>query len=154
MRNQFGLVIPEHLLEEYNQYSGQVHAWDYCKIDAFGLVEEVLCKCCGSRIMGLRSWGDPDVSHSADENNTLVVRQKMRVMPFDNYSMSLLKMSDNSTHLTVTCKNCANTLYQKPVEFLKALYMADMHSLAYTASSLSDLDVVSKLHSRTPVEVI
>lgn len=154
MRNQFGLDIPEQLLQEYARYAGVVRMWDYCKVDAFGLVEEVLCKGCGVRVMGLRAWGDPDVSHSKDEKKTLVVRQKVRVMPFDNYSMSLFQMDDASTHLTVTCKSCALTLHTKPPEYLKSMYMADMHSLAQTSTSPRDLEVVIKLNNRTPVEVL
>jgi hypothetical protein len=153
-RNQFGLDLPAEMLEEYKPYKESVKMWHYCKVDVFGLVEEVRCKCCGIRVMGARSWGDPEVSHAKDQNNTLVVRQKVRIMPYDNYSMSIMKMDDESRHLTVTCKECALKLNHATPEYLKALYMCDMHSLAETATSPRDLEVVAKLHNRTPVEVI
>ncbi len=154
MRNQFGTDIPEQLLAEYTQYHDAVKMWKYCKIDVFGLVEEVRCKCCGVVVMGARSWGDPDVTHAKDDAKTLVVRQKVRIMPFDNYSMSIIRMDDQSKHLTVTCKTCAKHLESATPELLKAIYMCDMHSLAETATSPRDLEVVAKLHNRTPVEVM
>lgn len=153
-RNQFGVDIPTQLLNEQTIYSSQVKCWDYCKVDAFGLVTDVFCKCCSSRVMGARAWGDPEVRKAKDEKNTLIVQQNVRIMPFDNYSMSIMQMSDGSKHLTVTCKNCAIQLESYTPEQLKALYMCDMHSLAETASTERDLEVVAKLHSRTPIEVL
>lgn len=154
MRNQFNIEIPAQLTAEHDKYASQVKKWHYCKVDKFGMVEEVACKRCGVRVMGARAWGDPKVTKSKDEKNTLVVRQNIRIMPFDNYSMSIFLMEDKSKHLTVTCKACAIALESASAEELLALYMCDMHSLAETATSERDIEVVAKLHNRKPVEVL
>lgn len=153
-RNQFNIEIPAQLLAEESKYRLQVKKWDYCKVDSFGMVEEVACKRCGVRVMGARAWGDPEVTQSKDEKNTVVVRQNVRIMPFDNYSMSILGMEDGSKHLTVTCKTCATAIQHSAPAELEALYMCDMHSLAETATSERDIEVVAKLHNRKPVEVL
>ena len=153
-RNQFGIDIPEQLITEQAKYKPQVTKWDYCKVDVFGLVTDVFCKCCGVRVMGARAWGDPEVTRAKDDKGTMVVRQNVRIMPYDNYSMSILRMEDGSRHLTVTCKPCALKLEHMSADQLLALYICDMHSLAETATSARDIEVVAKLHTRKPVEVM
>lgn len=152
--NQFHVEIPAELDTLFGQYERQVKRWNYCTVDNLGLVEEVYCKRCGVRIMGARAWGDPEVTKSKDDKNTMVVRQNVRIMPFDNYSMSIFGMSDGSKHLTVTCKPCSHELYKASLAELEAMYMCDMHSLAETATSERDIEVVAKLNNRKPVEVL
>lgn len=154
MRNQFNIEIPAQLEVECGKYENSLKKWKYCKVDSFGMVEEVYCKRCSVRIMGSRAWGDPEVTQSKDEKNTVVVRQNVRIMPFDNYSMSIFKMDDNSKHLTVTCKACAIAIQHSGPAELEALYMCDIYSLAETAASDRDIEVVTKLHNRKPVEVL
>jgi len=155
--NKFKLEIPAKMDTTYqtHEYRGNVKKWDYCVVDQFGLVEEVYCKSCGDRIMGLREWGDPEVYQAKDEKATLVVRQRVRVLPFNNYSMVLMEMDDGSKHLTTCCINCADKMRDETtVEQLHDYYVADLASLADTSSTKRDLEVVDKLYERKPKRVL
>lgn len=156
--NKMGVEIPERLAQTYDrhQYASyeSVPKWDYCTVNQFGQIEEVYCKCCGDRVMGLREWGDPEVYDSKDKQNTVIVRQKVRVLPFDNYAMAIMEMQDGSKHLTVACQHCCDKLREMTPEQLHAFYVADLASLAETASSKREMDYVDKMYERKPERVL
>jgi len=156
MNNKFGIEIPTSLDERHqrHQFKEFVKKWDYCTINTFGQVEEVFCKCCGCRIMGLRDWGDPEVYDSKDAQNTLVVRQRVRVMPFNNYAMVMMEMEDGSQHLTTACTDCCDELRATDSDKLRDYYVADLASLAETASTKREMEVVDKLYERKPKRVL
>lgn len=154
--NRFGITVPDHMVQQHQEHErhGTMQKWDYCKLDKFGQPEEVSCKLCGCKIVGTRDWGDPEVYRAKDEKNTLVVKQRTRIMPYDNYALILLKMNDGSRHLTPVCKACAPHLSQAPVTKLHDLYMSDLQSLAATCTNQRDIDVVGMMHKRKPTEVL
>ena len=154
--NVFKLFVPDSMVRKYAEHEahGNVPKWDYCKLDKFGQVEEVYCKLCRNRVIGPRDWGDPEVYNSKDEKNTLVVRQRVRVLPFNNYSMLVMVMDDGTQHLTVCCTDCADQYRELSPEVWRDMYVADLASLADTSMDKRDLDVVDKMYNRKPVEVL
>lgn len=154
--NPFKLFVPDSIIAKHNTHKnrGNVLKWDYCKIDKFGQVEEVFCKECGDRVIGPRDWGDPEVYNSKDEKNTMVVRQRVRILPFNNYAMLVFVMDDGSQHLTVCCTKCCPTVRDASLEKLQDFFVADLASLAETSMEQRDLDVVELMYKRKPVEVL
>lgn len=155
-RNKFNVAIPEHVVLKHQEHERRatLKKWEYCKTDDLGVVEEVYCKCCGCCIMGPRDWGDPEVRRAKDDKNTVVVTQRVRIMPFNNYSMVLLKMSDGSHHLTPVCDKCATEVANASADHLDDIYTSDLNSLADTAAHDRDMEVVEKMHKRKPVGVL
>jgi|SRR5690349_12330950 len=156
MHNKFGVEVPAELTKTHQKHENRhnFRKWNYCELDQFGQPESVYCKDCGEKVVGLRAWGDPEVKEVNDERRTLVVRQKYRVMPYDNYSMVMLKMDDGSAHLTVACKDCANAMADASAEKLHDAYVSDLQSLSEVATTKRDMNVVAKMHTRKPVEVL
>lgn len=158
--NSLGIEIPERLVQKHLEHQAKglesrtVAKWDYCTINEFGQVDEVYCKCCGVRIMGPRDWGDPQVYKANDKTNTVIVRQRVRIMPFDNYSMTIIEMEDGSQHLTVACKACCKKLQDAAPHELQHVYIADLASLASSAGTTQDMAVIDQMHNRTPKRVL
>jgi len=149
-RSVFGLDIPQSIQSYVEPYVDKLVNWNYCKVNENGQVEEAHCKLCKSRIVGPRAWGDPQARKAKDQTNTVLIMQYVRVMEFNVYAELVLEMEDGSAHLTTACRRCANKLLQsQDTDVLQAMYAADLESLAETARTERDMEVVERMMQRT-----
>lgn len=154
VRSVFGVDIPDSLRQAHKEHKDQLVNWSYCKVDNNGQVEEVHCKLCKSRISGPRAWGDPQIRKAKDVANTVLITQMVRVMPFNSFTQLMFSMEDGSHHLTTACKRCADKVVAaQPLPVLQAMYAADIGSLAETALTERDMQVVETLALRQVASV-
>jgi hypothetical protein len=150
IRSVFGQDIPQTIQDYVAPFADKLVNWEYCKVSENGQIVEAHCKLCKSRIVGPRAWGDPQSRRAKDEANTILIMQFVRIMEYNVYAELFLEMADGSAHLTTACRRCANrVLEHQPLDTLQAMYAADIESLAETARTPRDMEVVEMMIVRT-----
>lgn len=107
--------------------------FDYRPLNAQGVCEKTLCKCCGAILTSLVATEQG--SWTVKKGNQMIVYQPTCVMPTNEYAVLEISMEDGSCHQTPICKTCAAGELD-----LEAIYLADLHRLELTGQNVSEME--------------